>query len=37
LALSPVEIPVGSVMAIVGAPVFFILLGQARNRQGGWA
>lgn len=37
LALSPVEIPVGSVMAIVGAPVFFILLGRARNRQGGWA
>lgn len=37
LALSPVEIPVGSVMAIVGAPVFFVLLGRARNRQGGWA
>jgi len=37
LALSPVEIPVGSVMAIVGAPIFFILLGRARNRQGGWA
>ena len=37
LALSPVEIPVGSVMAIVGAPVFFILLRRARNMQGGWA
>jgi iron complex transport system permease protein len=37
LAFSPVEIPVGSVMAIVGAPVFFVLLGRARNRQGGWA
>jgi len=37
LALNPVEIPVGSVMAIVGAPVFFVLLGRARNRQGGWA
>ncbi|MCH9677742.1 MAG: iron ABC transporter permease [Candidatus Nanopelagicales bacterium] len=37
LAFSPTEIPVGSVMAIVGAPVFFFLLGRARNRQGGWA
>lgn len=37
LAFSPIEVPVGSVMAIVGAPVFFVLLGRARNRQGGWA
>ena len=37
LAFSPTEIPVGSVIAIVGAPVFFFLLGRARNRQGGWA
>ena len=37
LALSPIEIPVGSVTAIVGAPVFFVMLGRARNRQGGWA
>ncbi|MCH9738790.1 MAG: iron ABC transporter permease, partial [Actinomycetia bacterium] len=37
LAFSPTEMPVGSVMAIVGAPVFFFLLGRARNRQGGWA
>jgi iron complex transport system permease protein len=37
LALNPIEIPVGSVTAIVGAPVFFVLLRRARNRQGGWA
>ena len=37
LALNPIEIPVGSVTAILGAPVFFVLLGRARNRQGGWA
>lgn len=33
----PMEIPIGAIMAIVGAPVFFVLLRRTRNRQGGWA
>lgn len=36
LALSPVELPVGAVTAIVGAPLFIALLVRLRNQQGGW-
>jgi iron complex transport system permease protein len=34
---NPVEIPIGAVTALIGAPVFFILLRRTRARQGGWA
>jgi len=34
---NPVEIPVGAVTALVGAPVFFLLLRRTRASQGGWA
>ena len=33
----PVEIPVGAITALVGAPAFFVLLLRTRRRQGGWA
>lgn len=33
----PVEIPVGAITALVGAPAFFALLLRTRGRQGGWA
>jgi iron complex transport system permease protein len=33
----PVELPVGAVTAIIGAPVFFVLMRRTRVRQGGWA
>ncbi|MCF8540085.1 MAG: iron chelate uptake ABC transporter family permease subunit, partial [Candidatus Nanopelagicales bacterium] len=36
LALSPAELPVGAVTAIVGAPLFIALLVRLRNQQGGW-
>jgi len=34
---NPLEIPVGAITAIVGAPVFFLLIRRTRARQGGWA
>ena len=34
---NPVEIPIGAVTALVGAPAFFVLLRRTRARQGGWA
>ena len=37
LVANPVEIPIGAVTALVGAPVFFVLLRRTRARQGGWA
>lgn len=33
---APVEIPVGAITALVGAPVFFWLLRRTRADQGGW-
>jgi iron complex transport system permease protein len=33
---SPVEIPVGAITALVGAPIFFVLLRRTRADQGGW-
>jgi len=36
-AVSPVELPVGVVTAIIGAPVFIVILRRTRARQGGWA
>lgn len=35
--VSPVELPVGVVTAIIGAPVFVVILRRTRARQGGWA
>lgn len=35
--VSPVELPIGVVTAIIGAPIFVILLRRTRARQGGWA
>lgn len=37
VAAAPVEIPVGAITALIGAPVFFALLWRTRIRQGGWA
>lgn len=37
VAVQPVEIPVGAITALVGAPAFLILLLRTRARQGGWA
>jgi iron complex transport system permease protein len=37
LLLSPIELPVGAVTAIVGAPLFLVLVRSTRARQGGWA
>jgi iron complex transport system permease protein len=35
--VSPVELPLGVVTAIIGAPVFVLLLRRTRAAQGGWA
>lgn len=35
--VSPVELPIGVVTAIIGAPIFVVLLRRTRSRQGGWA
>jgi iron complex transport system permease protein len=35
--VSPVELPIGVVTAIIGAPIFVLLLRRTRSRQGGWA
>jgi iron complex transport system permease protein len=37
LVANPLEIPIGAITAVVGAPVFFLLLRRTRARQGGWA
>ncbi len=37
LVANPIEIPIGAITAVVGAPVFFLLLRRTRARQGGWA
>lgn len=34
---NPVEIPIGAITAVIGAPAFFVLLRRTRARQGGWA
>lgn len=36
-AVSPVELPLGVVTAVIGAPVFVVLLRRTRAAQGGWA
>jgi iron complex transport system permease protein len=36
-AVSPVELPLGVVTAVIGAPVFIVLLRRTRTAQGGWA
>lgn len=35
--VSPVELPLGVVTAVIGAPIFIILLRRTRSAQGGWA
>lgn len=35
-AVAPVEIPIGAITAVIGAPIFFILLRKTRQAQGGW-
>lgn len=35
--VSPVELPLGVVTAVIGAPVFVLLLRRTRTAQGGWA
>jgi iron complex transport system permease protein len=37
LVANPVEIPIGAITAVIGAPAFFVLLRRTRERQGGWA
>jgi iron complex transport system permease protein len=37
VAANPIEIPIGAVTALIGAPAFFVLLRRTRARQGGWA
>jgi iron complex transport system permease protein len=37
VAANPVEIPIGAITAVLGAPVFFLLIRRTRARQGGWA
>jgi iron complex transport system permease protein len=34
---APAELPLGVLTALVGSPVFFVLLRRTRTRQGGWA
>lgn len=34
--VSPIEIPIGAITAVIGAPVFFLLLRSTRKAQGGW-
>ncbi|MBM3685916.1 MAG: iron ABC transporter permease [Actinobacteria bacterium] len=36
-AASPVEVPLGVITAVIGAPVFILLLRRTRAAQGGWA
>ena len=37
VAANPVEIPLGAITAVLGAPVFALLIRRTRARQGGWA
>jgi iron complex transport system permease protein len=37
LAANPVELPIGAITAVIGAPAFFVLLRRTRAAQGGWA
>lgn len=37
LLVSPIELPVGAVTAVIGAPLFLLLVASTRSRQGGWA
>ena len=37
LVVSPVELPVGAITAIIGAPLFLVIVARTRSRQGGWA
>jgi iron complex transport system permease protein len=37
LVVSPAELPVGAITAIVGAPLFLVIVARTRSRQGGWA
>lgn len=37
LVASPIELPFGAITAIVGAPLFLVLVARTRSRQGGWA
>lgn len=37
LLANPLEIPIGAITAVIGAPVFFVLIRRTRSRQGGWA
>ena len=34
--VAPVEIPIGAITAVIGAPAFFALLRKTRQAQGGW-
>ena len=34
---APAEIPLGVLTALLGAPVFLVLLRRTRRQQGGWA
>ncbi len=34
---NPLEIPIGAITAVIGAPVFFVLIRRTRAKQGGWA
>ncbi len=34
---NPIEVPIGAITAVVGAPIFFILIRRTRASQGGWA
>ena len=35
--VTPVELPLGVVTAVIGAPIFVVLLRRTRSAQGGWA
>jgi iron complex transport system permease protein len=37
VAANPLEIPIGAITAVIGAPVFFILIRRTRAKQGGWS
>lgn len=37
VAVNPLEVPIGAITAMIGAPVFFLLIRRTRSRQGGWA
>jgi iron complex transport system permease protein len=37
IAVQPVEVPIGAITALIGAPAFLVLLLRTRASQGGWA